>query len=118
MNAACCTVSRPTPHRIFLLSSLCTFPSRVMRYRLKKGRGVGKGERVKERKGIPLPFSLPPNPLPLSKQATTIRTPGSGHTFWFYSFVLWVQREYRARLEISYTDFFFKRSESYTFSLF
>ena len=48
-------------------------------------------------------------PIPyLYTQATTIRMPGSGHTFWFYSFVPWVQREYRARLEISYIDFFFK----------
>ena len=47
-------------------------------------------------------------PIPyLYTQATTSRMPGLGHTFWFYSFVLWVQREYRARLEISYIDFFF-----------
>ena len=84
---------------------------------LRRGGGGRKGERVKEIKGIPLPFSLPPNPLPFSKQATTTRMPGSGYTFWFNSFVLWVQREYRARLEISYIDFFFKRSESYTFSV-
>ena len=49
-------------------------------------------------------------PIPyLSTQGTTIRMPGSGHTFWFYSFVPWVQREYRALLEISYIDFFFSK---------
>ena len=116
MNAACSTVSRPTPHRIFLLRSLCTFPSRVMRYRLKKGRGRSKGRKGKGNKRNPPPFfSSSQSPLPFSKQATTIRTPGSGHTFWFYSFVLWVQREYRARLEISYIDFFFQEERKLYF---
>ena len=82
---------------------------------LRRGGGGRKGERVKEIKGIPLPFSLPPNPLPFSKQATTSRMPGSGYTFWFNSFVLWVQREYRARLEISYIDFFFQKERKLYF---
>ena len=101
-----CFPAWPTPHRIFLLRSLCTFSSMSWVTGLRRRGGGGEGERVNERKGIPLPFS--PDPLPLYTQATTSRMPGLGHTFWFYSFVRWVQREYRARLEISYIDFFFK----------
>ena len=107
-NAACSSVSRPTPHRIFLLRSLCSFSSMSCVTGLRRGGRGGEGERVNERKGIPLPFF--PDPLPLSTQATTPWMPGLRHTFWFYSFVPWVQREYRARLEISYIEFFFQRS--------
>ena len=101
-----CFPAWPTPHRIFLLRSLCTFSSMSWVTGLRRRGGGREDERVNERKGIPLPFS--PDPLPLYTQATTSRMPGLGHTFWFYSFVPWVQREYRARLEISYIDFFSK----------
>ena len=54
MNVACSPVSRPTPHRISLLRSLCAFPYMSCVTGLKNGRGAGEGEkseRVKETDG-------------------------------------------------------------------
>ena len=58
-----CFPAWPTPHRIFLLRSLYTFSSMSWVTGLRRGGGGREGERVNERKGIPLPFS--PDPLPL-----------------------------------------------------
>ena len=58
-----CFPAWPTPHRIFLLRSLYTFSSMSWVTGLRRGGGGREGERVNERKGIPLLFS--PDPLPL-----------------------------------------------------
>ena len=99
-----CFPAWPTPHRIFLLRSLYTFSSMSWVTGLRRGGGGREGERVNERKGIPLLFS--PDPLPLYAGYHLSNA-------WIRAYILVLffcslgSKRIRARLEISYIDFFF-----------